>query len=212
MKIFFDVDGVLIDGWHSRPEHRRPWDATIEQDLGLNALAFRETFFGAALSGGALFEACALGERDLKEALAEALPGVGYTGSVQAFIRYWFEHDSNVNSEVMAAVKVLAGYEDIELYLATGQEHHRAAYLWDELALNKHFKDMFYSARLGLSKNTPEFFLEVNRRLGIASTERPLLFDDSERVVESAREAGWDGVVFNTPADLVSHPRLVDLL
>ncbi len=35
------------------------------------------------------------------------------------------------------------------------QEHHRAAYLWDELGFKEHFKDIFYSARLGHLKKRP---------------------------------------------------------
>jgi beta-phosphoglucomutase-like phosphatase (HAD superfamily) len=74
VKIFFDVDGVLIDGWHSKPELRRPWDATIEQDLGIDKDAFREKFFGSAASNRAVIHAYVRGERDLKEALAATLP------------------------------------------------------------------------------------------------------------------------------------------
>ena len=212
MKIFFDVDGVLIDGWHAKPEFRRPWDATIEEDLGVDKLAFREKFFGSAASNRAVIHDCVRGERDLKEALAATLPSVGYAGSVDAFVRYWFEKDSNINREVVQVVKRLARHDHLELYLATGQEHHRAAYLWNELGFKEHFKDIFYSARLGHLKNAPEFFLEINHALGIGPTEQPLFFDDREDVVAHARAAGWDACVFCTVADLVSHPRLVSFL
>jgi putative hydrolase of the HAD superfamily len=212
VKIFFDVDGVLIDGWHSKPELRRPWDATIEQDLGIDKGAFREKFFGSAASNRAVIHACVRGERDLKEALAATLPTVGYAGSVDAFMRYWFEKDSHINREVMESVKRLARHDHLELYLATGQEHYRAAYLWDELGFKDHFKDIFYSARLGHLKNAPEFFLEINRVLRIGPDERPLFFDDREDVAALAREAGWDACVFNTVADLLTHPRLSNLL
>ena len=212
MKIFFDVDGVLIDGWHAKPELRRPWDATIEQDLGIDKDAFREKFFGSAASNRAVIHACIRGERDLKEALAATLPAVGYMGSVDAFMRYWFEKDSHINRDVMAAVKRLARHEHLELYLATAQEHYRAAYLWDELGFKEHFKDIFYSARVGHLKNALEFFLEINRTLRIGPEERPLFFDDRDDVVALARAAGWDACVFSTVEDLVSHPRLASLL
>jgi len=159
-----------------------------------------------------VIHACVRGERDLREALAATLPTVGYGGSVDAFMRYWFEKDSHVNREVMDAVKRLARHEHLELYLATAQEHYRAAYLWNELGFKKHFKDIFYSARLGHLKSTPEFFLEINRVLGIGPDERPLFFDDREEVVALAREAGWDACIFNTVADLITHKRLINLL
>jgi putative hydrolase of the HAD superfamily len=212
VKIFFDVDGVLIDGWHAKPEFRRPWDATIEQDLGIDREAFRERFFGPLGANRAVIHACIRGERDLKEALAVTLPAVGYTGPVDAFLRYWFEKDSQINATMMDTVKRLSRNPDVELYLATGQEHYRAAYLWDELGFNAHFKDIFYSARLGHLKDALGFYLAINEALGIGQDERPLFFDDREDCVALAREAGWDACLFDTAADLLSHPRLVKLL
>ena len=105
MKVFLDVDGVLIDGWHANPERRNPWDATIGQDLGINRQAFQAKFFGSfAGVDETLMHACVRGERDLKDALADVLPNVGYNGSVDAFVAYWFEKDSNVNLDVLDAV------------------------------------------------------------------------------------------------------------
>ena len=212
MKIFFDVDGVLIDGWHAKPEFRRPWDATIEEDLGIDRDTFREKFFGPSGANRAVIHACIRGERDLKEALAATLPGVGYAGPADAFMRYWFEKDSNINRDVMDAVKRLARNPDVELYLATGQEHYRAAYLWNELGFKEHFKDIFYSARLGHLKNALPFYLAINQALGIRSDERPLFFDDREDCVTLARAAGLDAYRFDTAADLLGHPGVIKLL
>jgi putative hydrolase of the HAD superfamily len=116
------------------------------------------------------------------------------------------------NDTVMNAVKRLARNPDAELYLATGQEHYRAAYLWEELGFKDHFKDIFYSARLGHLKNAVEFYLAINEALGIRPDERPLFFDDREDSVTLARAAGWDACQFDTAADLLNHPRLLSLL
>jgi putative hydrolase of the HAD superfamily len=213
MKIFFDVDGVLIDGWHAKPERRKRWDATLEQDLGIDRKAFQQKFF-ASPSGKfpSVMHGCVGGEYDLKEALAAVLPTVGYDGPVDAVVRYWFEKDSNVNGDVLQAVKRLARHSHVELYVLTGQEHYRAAYLWNDLGFKTYFKDILYSAKLGQLKNTPEFFHRVNAMLGIAPPERPLFFDDQEDAVGLARAAGWDACVFNTVEDVVTHPRLRGLL
>ena len=92
MKIFFDVDGVLVDGWHAYSALRKPWDMTLEADLGIDREAFQKLFF--ATSGGRsaspMFE-CVTGRRDLRDALADILPQVGYQGSTEDFMRYWFE-------------------------------------------------------------------------------------------------------------------------
>jgi putative hydrolase of the HAD superfamily len=213
VKIFFDVDGVLIDGWHSKPERRRPWDAAIEQDLGIDREALRQRLFAPSADGeDAPILACACGRRDLKEVLAEILPAVGYRGSVDAFVGYWFAKDTNVNRDLFAVVERLAQRAEVDLYLATGQEHHRAAFLWNELGWCAQFKDIFYSARLGHLKDTPEFFAAINRALAIAPGDPPLFFDDREDIVMLARAAGWDASVFDTVEDVIGHPRLKDLV
>ncbi|MEA2953665.1 MAG: putative hydrolase of the superfamily [Alphaproteobacteria bacterium] len=213
MKIFFDVDGVVIDGWHAKPERRKRWDTTIEQDLGIDLEAFQQKFFASpAGKFPSVMHGCIAGEYDLKEALTALLPTVGYDGSVDVFVRYWCEKDSNVNRGVLEAVKHLAEHPHVELYLLTGQEHYRAAYLWKELKFREYFNDILYSAKLGHLKNTREFFDHVNSTLGITALERPLFFDDQEEVVCLARKAGWDACIFNTVEDVRTHPRLRSLL
>lgn len=213
MKIFFDVDGVLIDGWHSKPERRKPWDLRLKEDLGVDRDAFRAAFFGTPFEGHAsAMHACVSGQRGLAELLGPVLVRLGYRGAVDAFIRYWFEKDSNVNVEVLSVVKRLARNPALSLYIATGQEHLRAAYLWNELGFRDSFKDIFYSANLGCLKSTPAFFEKINSALAIAPGEMPLFFDDQEEVVRCARVAGWDAHVFDAIGDLTGHAKICALL
>lgn len=213
MKVFFDVDGVLIGGRHAAHDRPKPWDATIERDLGVRREDFKKSFFRTPTNSyESLMHGCTIGAFDLKEALASVLPAAGYDGSVDAFIAYWFEKDSNVNRSVMDVVDRLVRHTHIELYLATNQEQYRAAYLWEELDLRRHFIDIFYSAKLGHTKAAPAFFEKVNAELGIGRTEEPLFFDDKVELVRVARDAGWDACVFETAEDLTGHPRLKNLL
>ena len=213
MKIFFDVDGVLIDGWHTKVERRKRWDTSLRQDFGIDPQELQQKFFQSPTGKfPSLMHACVSGECDLKEALSAILPSVGYERSIDAFVAYWFEKDSNINRDVFDSVKSLAGHADVNLYLATGQEHYRAAYLWNDLGFNEQFKDIFYSAKVGHLKNTPEFFQRINSLLGIVAGERPLYFDDDEEVVRLACKAGWDACLFETIGDLRNHPRLQGLL
>ncbi len=213
MRIFFDVDGVIIDGWHSDPALRKPWDETIEQDLGVDKEAFRNTFFKSAQDGSAsLMDACIIGRRDLKDALSEVLPALGYSGTVDAFIDYWFRLDSNLNREVLSIVGRLKECEGVELFLATSQEHRRAAYLWHDLRLKEWFHDIYYSARLGLAKSDASFFEAINRQLDIAKSDRPIFFDDRELVVAAAIAAGWDGQVFRSVDDILQNNRIASIL
>ncbi|MFZ2099393.1 MAG: HAD family hydrolase [Oricola sp.] len=209
MKVFFDVDGVLIDGWHADEAKRKPWDVDLERDLGVDSEAFQTLFFGlpGARAGAPMME-CVSGRRDLKEALAEILPQAGYAGPVDDFVRYWFEKDSNLDPQVLALAEELASNEKTDLFLATGQEHHRARYLWDDLGLSRLFSDIFYSARLGCLKKEPAFFAAINAELGIGPDERPLYFDDQPEIVALARKAGWDATHFTGPEVIRSHPRL----
>ena len=211
MKVFFDVDGVLIDGWHARPERRHRWDATIKDDLGVDSTALQHKFF--ATPEGAfpsLMHACVAGRRDLKEALASVLPSLGYRGTIDAFVAYWFEKDSNLNHELFEIVKNLSDNPDVELYVVTGQEHYRAAHLWTALRFREHFRDILYSARIGQLKGTMAFFTAINAMLAIGPGEQPVFFDDQEDVVDLARRAGWDACVFEDVTTVLTHPRLQD--
>ncbi|MEO1020276.1 MAG: HAD-IA family hydrolase [Pseudomonadota bacterium] len=210
MKIFFDVDGVLIDGWHARPERRKPWDATLEEDLGVDKDRFQQLFFQKRADGRpSLMEECLTGARGLKAALAEILPLVGHRGSVDEFITYWFRKDSNINRDVLDIVSSLSNKPGIELYIATGQEHLRADFLWQQLDFQRYFRDIFYSAKVGYLKKDPAFFKAVNRALKIDTREKPLFFDDQPEIVNLAKQAGWDAVVYETIDDVRNHPRIV---
>lgn len=213
LRIFFDVDGVLIDGWQSGPAGANHWDATLEQDLGIDRRAFQARFFRSSSGpAGSPMQACLTGQRDLKAVLAETLPALGYHGSIEAFVDYWFEKDSKVNRTVLGVVERLARQDHVELYLATNQEHCRAAYLWEDLGFRAYCKDIFYSAKLGHLKHQPAFFAAVNTLVGIEPGEGPLFFDDHQENVEQARTAGWDACQLERPQDLIAHPRLQKLL
>lgn len=209
MKIFFDVDGVIIDGWHADPAKRRPWDATLEEDLGINREAFQQALFSPQPDGSPEpYLACVSGQADLRDVLAEILPQLGYSGSVETLLAYWFGKDSNLNAAVVDAIEHLGRQSGVSLYLATNQEHHRATHLWTELRLKDLFEDMFHSARVGTAKQDPNFFFAVGKELGIQTGEVPLFFDDTQSVINAAREAGWDGQLFASVDDILCHQRL----
>jgi putative hydrolase of the HAD superfamily len=158
-------------------------------------------------------DACVVGEQDLKVALQSILPSLGYLGSTDDFISYWFEKDSNINHEVFGIVDQLNAIPGVELFVATGQEHQRASYLWNELGFSSHFEKIFYSASVGHLKNNSNFFEVINSELGLIERgEIPLFFDDSDIVVGVSRKAGWDGVIFNAIDDLRCHAKIEALL
>lgn len=42
--LFFDIDGVLVHGYHHNPERTRRWDATLLDDLGVEPARFTQEF------------------------------------------------------------------------------------------------------------------------------------------------------------------------
>jgi putative hydrolase of the HAD superfamily len=197
--ILFDVDGVLIHGYHTRPELQRRWDEHLLEDLGIEPRVFKERFIFDVFVKKVL-----VGKMGLVEALDVVLPQLGYRGPTQRFVSYWLEHDSHLNDELIEVARRLKR-TGAQLYIATNQEHVRAQWLWQTLRLGEVFDDMFYAARLGVMKPTPQFFAEVEHRLGPRG-EPPLFFDDSPDVVAAARKAGWEAVAYDGIADCTSHP------
>lgn len=205
--LLFDVDGVLIDGYHARPEYRRCWDETIEADLGIDRLRFQAEFMEGVFMSDVL-----TGRIDLQCTLEEYLPRLGYTGTAGSFMRYWFEKDSHLNLDLMAHVARLKESGRARLFIATNQEHGRAEYLMGKLGLCQYFEDIFYSARIGHKKPTLEYFEAVREALPKSPIHPPILFDDTPAVVTAAQEFGWEAVEFLTVENLLESPAVVEIL
>lgn len=203
--VLFDVDGVLVHGYHTRPELQRRWDENLLGDLGIEPQKFKEKFIFDVF-----IKKVIVGQLGLVETLDRVLPQLGYHGPTQRFIAYWLEHDSHLNVELIETVRKLKA-AGAKVYIATNQEHLRAQWLWQTLRLGEIFDDMFYAARLGVMKPHPGFYAEIDRRMG-PQTEPPLFFDDSPEVVAGARKAGWEAVVFNTSDDCTTYPWIAERL
>lgn len=198
--VLFDVDGVLINGYHSNPERVGPWDKDLLADVGIDPDHFRKGFIFDVF-----IKKVIVGEMALMDALERHLPALGYTGSPMAFARYWLEKDSSVNQPVLEVVRKLRSAGDCQLFIATNQEHMRANWLWSVLEFGDLFEDIFYSARIGARKPDARFYQFVDSKVG-PRAEPPLFFDDTEAVVQGARKAGWEAVQFDTINDMTDHP------
>ncbi len=203
--IIFDVDGVLIHGYHAKPQYRRMWADNLELDFGVKPETFTQEFILKS------FQDVLVGKRSLYPALQEALPQMGYSGDIQDFIDYWLAKDACVNDELFEHVKTLSKYEDVSLYIATNQEETRAQYLMNTLNFKKYFIDIFNSSRIGCLKTDPLFYKRVEKEISqnIASV---IYFDDSQDVVDAANKHGWTGYQFDTVKDLNKSPKLISLL
>lgn len=197
--VILDVDGVVVHGFHANPEKRRPWDVALESDLGISRQRLTETFFN-----GVFASEIVTGRKSLVEALDDVLPGLGYRGSTLDFIAYWLERDSMLDNDLLAAIAAVRKC-GARVYLATNQEHIRAFHLWATLGLQARFDDIYYSARLGVTKPQAAFFEAVSTRIG-KQRQPPLFFDDSSRNVDAATAHGWEAVVYEGIGDFLDHP------
>lgn len=197
--VVFDVDGVLVHGYHARPELQRRWDENLLEDLGIDPDRFREEFIYDIFLKKVL-----IGQTSLVEALDRRLPSLGFKGSSMMFVHYWLSHDSSINQSLMESILLLKKQADIRLFIATNQDHMRALWLWQSLNIREIFEDIFYSARAGVLKPHKAFFNFIEDRIGPQS-EPPLFFDDTPKVIAGAQTVGWEAVLFNGLEDFTGH-------
>lgn len=187
-----DVDGVLV-----RDPEARPWTADLQVELGIDPAALASEFFDI------YFGEVLLGRADLIERLDQVLPRLGAVSSGE-LVAYWFTRDSTLDAQLLADLDA-ARSQQLQLHLATLQEHRRASFLWEQLGLREHFDAMHYSAALGAAKSDPAFYRTVEGRTGLAPGAHCLI-DDRVENVEAARLAGWQAFLW-TPCS-----RLRDVL
>ena len=203
--VLFDVDGVLVHGYHAKPEKQVRWDRTMQTDLGVDPVRFKAEFIDDIF-----IKKVIVGQMSLLEALDRTLPRLGYRGPSMAFAGYWLSHDSNVNQPLLDIVARLKA-AGTPLYVATNQEHMRAQWLWQQLKFGELFDDMFHSARIGHMKPARPYFDWIDNRLGRRDTP-PLFFDDREDVVKGANAHGWEAVLYDEIDDVLNHPWIADRL
>jgi putative hydrolase of the HAD superfamily len=204
--ILFDVDGVLVHGYHAKPAFSRHWDEQLETDFGIRRADFRDRFIRTVFQAQVL-----TGKLSLSAALQAVLPTIGYAGDPQRLIDYWMQRDAVTNLEVLCYVQRLHACPNVRLFLATNQESVRADYLMRTMGLGRYFQDIFNSARLGVLKPDPEFFTRIEELLDHPN-DKPTFFDDRENVVTAARAAGWDAHQFDQPEDLLKSEIVASLL
>lgn len=181
--ILMDVDGVLVTG---RPQDGAHLFTDLETDLGISLDSLQSNFFKPRWS------AIVIGQKPLIPELTDALQTIAPDVPAQTLIDYWFENDSRIDTAVLDAMRSLrtAGHK---VYLATNQEHLRAKYLMETLALGTEVDGIFYSAAIGHKKPSPEFYAHVDR--GLAGKGAGIvLIDDTEANVLAACAHGWSAI------------------
>ncbi|ARQ08347.1 HAD superfamily hydrolase protein [Rhizobium etli] len=192
MKVLMvDVDGVLI---HGRPADGLPHFTYLERDLGLRPDLLQQEFFQVHWCD------IIIGREALEPRLAGVLAKIAPHLSASALIDYWFENESRLNRNLLADLAALRR-SGVTLFLATNQEHRRARYLMEQLGLDAHFDDIIYSAALGYSKPSLDFFRMATERAGVLAAEIAFI-DDMAANVETARRFGWNAAQWTAGATL----------
>lgn len=172
-----DVDGVLIDaGDHD-------WQVSIERAFGITREQLRD-FFRAE------WPACVEGRRDTAEALGPWLERWGASCDAEAFIAAWHRKDAMLNRDLLDRLEAWreAG---ARMLLATNQDHRRADYLWDTLALGTHFDGMVHSAAVGTRKPGIAFWQAVADRIGSHEPADVVVIDDIAANLAGAAPFEW---------------------
>lgn len=189
--LVLDLDGVVVVG---HPEGGR-WDKDVQRDFGLKPEHLQQRFFQAH------WKRIEIGEADLFDVLGEVWPTLECRGDPHAFVEYWFANDSRLDSDVLAEVDAWrAGGR--KAYLATVQEHHRAKYIWETLALRDHFDGMLYSAALGAKKPHAAFFERALAKLPGVAAQDIVFLDDRQDNVDTAAACGWRAHLHRDVEDL----------
>ncbi len=168
--ILFDTDGVIV--------HSEMFSVQYQKETGITAdemLPFYKGVFGQ----------CITGQADLKEEIKPWLAKWKWEGTVDEFLKRWFNAENNVDDRVIDLIKKLreAGFG---CHLATNQEKYRTAFLKDEMGFAELFDTIYSSAELGCKKPNPEFYKHIlddlNKRFGTAPEDVIYLDDDEENV------------------------------
>ncbi len=173
--ILFDLDGLVIKKKETLFSQR------VSVEMGLSYEQVSEFFTGE-------FRECSFGRADLKERIAPHLRKWGYKGSVDDFLKYWFESESNTDKEVLKIVSDIR-LKGIKCYIATRQEKYRKQYLLDVVGLKDTFDGIYCTCDIGYDKWEKGYWNFVFNDLKTTPDEI-MFFCDSQKNVDNAGKLG----------------------
>ena len=173
--ILFDLDGLVIT------KKDKLFSQRVSEEMELPYEQVSEFFTGE-------FRECSFGRADLKEKIAPHLVKWGYKGSVDDFLKYWFEGESNTDKEVLKIVSDIRS-KGIKCYIATRQEKYRKQYLFDVVGLKDTFDGIYCTCDIGYDKWEKGYWDFVFNDLK-ATPDEIMFFCDSQKNVDNAGKLG----------------------
>jgi putative hydrolase of the HAD superfamily len=170
--LMLDVDGVLVTGAPT-PGFVRDAARDAMLDIARQTLTADD------------WQLLATGKADLLEMVRTRIAVTDPEG----LLDYLYRSETEIDADVLAGVKRVrtAG---MPVFLATNQEHRRARYLMETLALSAMVDGIVHSAALGHRKPSLEYFAAAAAKVG-AKARDIVFIDDNEGNVAAARVAGW---------------------
>ncbi len=182
--ILFDVDGVVVRAEMFSKQYARAKNISDDEML---------SFFTDE------FPCCVEGKADLKEVLKEWLSKWKWEGSVNEFLRAWFEAEHKIDERVIEVVEQLRN-KGVKCYLATNQEKYRVKYMKEKMKFAEIFDGIFASSEIGCRKPNRQFYEFILRDLrgqcGIQSNEI-IFFDDNQKNIDEAKAVGIEAYLYN---------------
>ncbi len=179
--LLLDVDGVLVrrSGYFSERFAR-------EHNIPLNEIL---PFFDNEL------KQCMLGRADLKTELLKYLAKWGWKGTVDEFLKYWFDGETDLQLDVLDFVTKVRKM-GIKIYLVTDNEKYRVEFLRDFFGFSKLFDGIFASFDLHADKADTKFYQLVLEAMPTVLPEDIVFTDDDVDNVEAAKSLGIKGFLF----------------
>lgn len=190
--LVLDIDGVVS---LAQPGSARPWYRDLQADMGIAYEDMAGYFEGVFLD-------VLRGRLDLYVTLNDWMAERGLSDRLEAFVAYWFEHDADLDTGVLAEADAWRRRTGGRCYTAANQEHHRIAWLRDNKGLGAHFDEIVYSAALGVCKPDRVFFTNAQARMGVTAAQSILFVDDTAANVDAARACGWRAMLYRGPDSL----------
>ncbi len=184
--IMLDVDGVLISG---RPTDGQFWTHTMKDDIGLDPSVLVNAFFKEH------WASVVTGQSDLIPTLAACLKRHGLDIEAEEIVAYWFANDARIIEDMVSDISDIRS-NGIPVFLATNQDHQRAAYIMETLELGMKVDGIIYSAIAKAQKPEAAFFQFAEQSSGFSGTDI-LFIDDTLANIEGAARAGWNAVHWN---------------
>lgn len=177
--ILFDADGMVVTGPRFSDVLEEKYSITRDKT---------EPFFSSE------FQMAQIGRANLREVLIPYLERWDWNGTVDELIKVWFE-SVKPDPQMLQKIAELRA-KGITCCLASNQEKLRAAYLANEMGLEKIFDKIFISAHIGHKKPLVEFFEYIAEHLEGIKKEEILFWDDKDTNIDAARSFGFQAEEF----------------